>query len=211
MSSATLNSNAMIIGLTGGIGSGKSAATAIFESLGIEVVDADVISRIVVEPGTEALNKIQQHFGPEVIGNNGSLERGKLRELIFADVAEKQWLEALLHPLIRQETERRLSAATSPYVIFCSPLLFETTQASLAERVVLIDAPEGQQLARASLRDGVSPEAVSAIMRSQLSRKERLAKANDIIVNDRDLAHLERSIKKLHEEYIRLATTRDHQ
>jgi len=210
MTPTTYSIKPMIIGLTGGIGSGKSAATAIFESLGVEVVDADVLSRVVVEPGKPALLEIAQHFGPEIINQNETLNRSKLRELIFANADEKQWLETLLHPLIRQETERRLSAATSPYVILSSPLLLETDQAALAERVVLIDAPESVQLARTSVRDGVSPEAVSAIMRSQLSRIERIAKADDIIVNDQDLAHLERSINKLHEEYIRLATTRDH-
>lgn len=199
----------MVIGLTGGIGSGKSAATAVFERLGIVVVDADVLSRVVVEPGKPALEKIAEHFGATIIGEDGTLNRSKLRELVFTTPSEKQWLEALLHPLIRLETEQRLRAATSPYVILSSPLLFETDQSNLVERVVLIDAPESVQLSRTSRRDNISVDAVSAIIRSQLPRHEKLTRADDVIMNDKDLAHLERSVKQLHDNYCLLAKERD--
>lgn len=208
MSTHTQKSQPLVIGLTGGIGSGKSAATKVFEELGIEIVDADVLSRVVVEPGTDALAAIGEHFSRNVINSDGTLNRAALRELIFTDPTNKSWLENLLHPLIRNETERRLSQAESPYVILSSPLLFETNQAALSERVLLIDAPEITQLSRASARDGVSPESVSTIMRSQLSRAERLERADDIITNDKDLQHLEESVKSIHEEYLRLAKER---
>lgn len=202
------NTHPMVIGLTGGIGSGKSAATGIFEDLGIEVVDADVLSRVVVAPGTPALTAIGEHFGPEAINSDGTLNRGKLRERIFSDLTQKTWLEALLHPLIRSETQKRLAQAKSPYVILSSPLLLETNQAAMAQRILVIDAPESLQLSRTRVRDDVSAEEVNAIMRSQLSREERISKADDIIVNDQDLLQLENSVKELHEEYLRLARKR---
>ncbi|MDX1491243.1 MAG: dephospho-CoA kinase [Pseudohongiellaceae bacterium] len=210
MASETQHKPPLVIGLTGGIGSGKSAATAIFETLGIEVVDADILSRVVVEPGTVAIRRIQEHFGGLVINDDGSLNRGELRKLVFSNAEEKRWLESLLHPLIRQETEKRLLQAKSPYVILSSPLLLETDQAKMVNRIVLIDAPEELQLTRTSARDGVDEQSVEAIMRSQFSREQRRKQADDIIVNDKDLRHLECSVKELHQKYIDLAEKRSH-
>ena len=135
----------LIIGLTGGIGSGKSAASALFEGFGVHVVDADVVAREVVEPGMPALERITTHFGQNILEADGSLNRSRLREIIFADSEAKKWLEELLHPIIRNEIIKQLQQARSPYAILVSPLLFETDQHKLCTRSLLIDAPERLQ------------------------------------------------------------------
>ncbi len=191
----------MVVGLTGGIGSGKSAATHIFSSLGVDIVDSDVIARMVVEPGSPALQIIAKHFDPSILQDDGQLNRSALRHRIFSNAEEKAWLEKLLHPLIRQETELLLRSANSDYVILSSPLLLETGQDALTDRVLVIDSPEHQQIARTRLRDNTSTDAVEAIMATQWSRERRLRRADDVIVNDGDLANLESEIRKLHERY----------
>lgn len=195
----------MIVGLTGGIGSGKTAAANRFaDAHGIHVVDTDVKSRVVVEPGRPALARIAERFGDDVLLPDGSLDRPALRARVFADPAQRVWLEELLHPLIRQETERDLASATSPYVLLVSPLLIESGQHRMADRVVVVDVPEAIQLARTAARDSVPPEQVRAIMEAQSLREDRLHHADDIILNDGDLAHLYAQVDALHERYVAL-------
>lgn len=195
-----------IVGLTGGIGSGKSAAADRFRSLGITVVDADVCARVVVEPHKPALTAIAEHFGQDIIQTDGTLDRAALRQKIFANETERKWLEALLHPLIFEEIWAQLQSAQSPYAILESPLLVEAGQQVICQRTLVIDAPEAVQLARATARDGNSTEQIKAIMAAQASREQRLTKANDIITNDGDLAHLHAQVDALHQQYLILAT-----
>lgn len=194
-----------ILGLTGGIGSGKTAATDHFQRLGIAVVDADLASRVVVEPGQPALLAIAAHFGRHVIDAQGRLLRPVLRDIVFADPAQRKVLEAITHPAIRDELIRQLQAATSPYAILASPLLWESGQAELVARTLLIDVPESIQLERASARDGVSREQIAAIMKAQWSREQRLARADDVLVNDGPLAQLQAGVETLHARYLELA------
>jgi dephospho-CoA kinase len=195
-----------VVGLTGGIGSGKSAASARFAALGIVVVDADVCARTVVERGRPALQSITEHFGVDVLCADGTLNRAALRQKIFAYDAERKWLEALLHPLIFEEMWTQLQAAQSPYAILVSPLLVEAGQQSICQRTVVVDAPETVQLARTVARDNNSEEQVRAIMATQVSREQRLAKADDVIINDKDLSHLYAQIDALHQRYLQMAT-----
>lgn len=193
------------IGLTGGIGSGKSAASEHFQHLGITVVDADIVAREVVVPGSPALAQIVAHFGAQILDASGALDRAQLRQIIFAHPAEKSWLEALLHPLIRDEILRQLEQARSPYAILVSPLLFETGQHLLVDRKLLIDAPESLQIARACARDNNSEQSIRNIMASQMPRAQKLAMADDVICNDRDLASLQANVVTLHHTYLDLA------
>lgn len=195
----------MIVGLTGGVGSGKSAATRRFEAYGITVIDADVVSRQVVEPSSEALSTIAARFGDRVMGADGRLDRSALREIIFHDPEEKSWLEALLHPLIRERVRQQLQASRSCYTILASPLLLERGQDQLVDRVLVIDAPEELQRQRVMDRDGCSEETVQAIIDAQMSREQRLARASDIIVNDGSLAQLIEAVDQQHDHYRRLA------
>ena len=193
----------MIIGLTGGIGSGKTAAANYFSSAhGIHVVDADLKSRVVVEPGKPALQHIVDRFGAEILQQDGNLDRAALRQQVFSDADERIWLESLLHPLIREETLRDLNSATSPYVLLVSPLLIESGQHHLTSRVIVVDVPEALQLARTATRDQVSEDQVKAIMQVQSQREARLSQAHDIITNDRDLAHLHEQVNTLHQQYL---------
>lgn len=189
----------MIIGLTGGIGSGKSAAADRFAlAHGIHVVDTDVKARVVVEPGRPALAAIAERFGGEVLLPDGGLDRAALRQRVFQDADQRLWLEQLLHPLIREETERDLAAATSPYAILVSPLLIESGQYRMTDRVVVVDVPETTQLARTTTRDGVIEEQVRAIMQAQARRADRLAHADDVLDNDGSLQHLHDQVDALH-------------
>ena len=160
-----------IVGLTGGIGSGKTAVSDRFSELGIKVVDADVCARIVVEPGKPALRSIVEHFGNDVLNPDGSLDRAKLRQIVFADEPARKWLETQLHPLIFDEMWSQLQSAESPYAILVSPLLIEAGQTALCQRVLVVDVPEDIQLARATARDANSAEQIKAIMATQASRK----------------------------------------
>lgn len=194
----------LIIGVTGGIGSGKTAATDMFAALGITVVDADLMSRRVVEPGRPALTQIAAHFGPRILLPDGSLDRRALRQIIFQDTTAKTWLEQLLHPLIRAEIIKALQDSTSPYTILASPLLLETDQQQLCSRVLVIDAPESLQISRTVSRDNTSDDGVKAIMGTQLSRAARLARADDVIVNDKDLPALQTAVRVQHQHYMDL-------
>jgi len=193
-----------IIGLTGGIGSGKTTVSDLFSNLGIEVADADVAARQVVLPGSQALLSIQAHFGDQAIMADGSLNRQALRKQVFNNEDERKWLEALLHPLIRQQLQEQLKAAQSPYAILSSPLLLETDQYQLVDRILVIDIPEELQLERATKRDASKREQIKAIMAAQMSRKERCARADDIILNDTTPQALQASVLALHQQYLKL-------
>lgn len=200
----------LIIGLTGGIGSGKSEACRRFIARGITVVDADIVAREVVEPGKPALEKIHEHFGDEILlsekeHQQRTLNRSKLREIIFNNPIEKIWLEELLHPLANQQIRAQLENASGPYTILASPLLLETQQYRLVDRVLVVDASEPLQIERASQRDINNEAQIRAIMLTQLSRQERCAKANDIIQNHGSLTELDEQIENLHQLYLELS------
>ncbi|MBM7061508.1 dephospho-CoA kinase [Pseudomonas sp. UL073] len=193
-----------ILGLTGGIGSGKSAVAQCFIDLGVHAVDADHAARWVVEPGRPALTQIAEHFGDDVLLADGNLNRAELRKRIFQNESERRWLEALLHPLIGREISDNLARAESPYAILVSPLLVESGQHRLAQRILVVDAPEALQVQRTILRDSTSAEQVEAILKVQASREERLRHAHDILVNDRDLDWLHSEVSRLHRFYLTL-------
>jgi dephospho-CoA kinase len=193
-----------ILGLTGGIGSGKSAVAQQFIDLGIHAVDADHAARWVVEPGKPALTKIVEHFGEGILQANGQLDRPALRSKIFSDPGERRWLEALLHPLINQEIQQSLASAQSPYAILVSPLLVESGQRLMTQRLLVIDAPEALQIQRTMDRDQTSSEQVEAILKAQAKREERLRHAHDVLVNDRDLSWLQNEVQRLHTFYLSL-------
>ena len=195
----------LVIGLTGGIGSGKTLATDHFARLGITIVDADVASRIIVEPGRPALHEIAKRFGADVLHADGTLNRARLRAIVFADPAARKALEHITHPRIAEEIARQLAASTSPYTILVSPLLFESSQHRFAQRTVLIDAHEAQQRQRAAKRDGVSEVQIEAIMAVQMSRAERRQRADDVLLNDGNIEHLQAAVEALHKRYLALA------
>ncbi|MDF0729197.1 dephospho-CoA kinase [Pseudomonas entomophila] len=193
-----------ILGLTGGIGSGKSAAAERFVELGVHLVDADQAARWVVEPGRPALTSIVERFGAGVLLDDGQLDRAALRQLIFADPAQRRWLEELLHPLIGQEIFSYLAKAESPYAVYVSPLLIESGQYRKTQRILVIDVPQEVQVQRTLLRDNTSEAQVQAILKAQLAREERLRHADDVVVNDRDLAWLHEQVDRLHHFYLTL-------
>lgn len=193
-----------VLGLTGGIGSGKSAAAARFAELGMHTVDADQAARWVVEPGRPALAEIVERYGPSILQADGSLDRAALRKVIFADPQQRQWVEALLHPLIAREIADSLASATSPYAVFVSPLMVESGQYRLAQRLLVIDVPEPLQIERTLARDGTSLAQVQAILKAQATREKRLSLADDVLLNDRDLAWLRSEIDRLHHFYLTL-------
>ncbi|WP_229702170.1 dephospho-CoA kinase [Bowmanella pacifica] len=195
----------LIIGLTGGIGSGKTKVSDLFAGLGIDIIDADVLAREVVEPGAPALKQIADHFGKQILRADGQLNRGALRERIFSAPDEKAWLNALLHPLIRQLMQERTHAATSPYCILAIPLLVENQLHTLVDRILVVDVQEGIQRERVTTRDKVSAQQVDAILASQASRAQRLAVADDVIDNSGSLEVLSRQVEKLHQQYLLLA------
>jgi len=193
-----------ILGLTGGIGSGKSAAAERFAELGVHVVDADQVAQSVVEPGSAALAQIVDRFGVPILASSGELNRAALRERIFTSVEDRHWLERLLHPLIRQKIWASLSRAESPYAVLVSPLLVESRQHEQVDRVLVIDVPEDLQLQRVLARDQVSEDQVRAILAAQARREDRLRHANDVLVNDRDLSWLRQEVDRLHDRYLQL-------
>ena len=196
-----------VVAITGGIGSGKTTIANQFAALGIEVVDADLIAREVVAPGTPALAAIVNHFGPEILTEQGLLDRRVLRERIFSDQAAKSWLNALLHPIIRSEMLRQCAAVSSPYCLLVVPLLVENRLTELADRVLVIDVDEATQIERTCRRDGVSREQAQAILASQASRSERLAMADDVLDNQSGTTETIRErILALHETYLAFAS-----
>ncbi|MFC6339275.1 dephospho-CoA kinase [Pseudomonas sp. CCM 7891] len=193
-----------ILGLTGGIGSGKSAAAEHFIDLGVDLVDADHAARWVVEPGRPALTSIAEHFGASVLLPDGRLDRAALRQLIFEVPEERLWLEALLHPLIAEEIRSHLARARSPYAILVSPLLIESGQYATTQRILVIDVPQSLQIERTLQRDGISAEQVQAILKAQASREDRLRQADDVLVNDQNLTRLHAEVERLHHFYLTL-------
>ena len=191
-----------VVGITGGIGSGKSAVTDHLETLGITVVDADKVARVVVEPGTPGLAAIAEHFGEDILLADGRLDRAALRKIVFDNPDERKVLEGITHPRIRDEISRQLSEANSPYVVLSSPLLLESDQNTFANYVVVVDVPEEVQLTRTMARDSNSEALVKQIMAAQLDRKTRLSRADTSIMNDGSLDALYERVKKLHEDLL---------
>jgi dephospho-CoA kinase len=192
----------LVVGLTGGIGSGKSAAAAEFERLGATVVDTDAISHALTGLNGAALPEIERIFGRQFISANGELDRKKMRELVFSDARARRSLEGLLHPMIREESKRRIAAATGPYVVHVVPLLVESGEyGRRVNRVLVVDSPEETQLARVRER-GLTEDAVRSIMKSQVSRAERLAAADDVIDNEGTLEALRKQVGALHQKYL---------
>ena len=190
-----------IVGVTGGIGSGKTTVTRLFEQLGVVVVDADVIARHTLERGSEALQAVRQRYGEVALQADGSLNRAWLRAHIFANPTEKQWLNQLTHPLIRAEIIKQLHAATSAYVMLSAPLLIENGLQQLCQRVLVVDVDEATQLQRTAERDQVNAQQVQAIMQAQASRQQRLAHATEVLDNSGSSADLAPQVEKLHQLY----------
>jgi dephospho-CoA kinase len=195
----------LTIALTGGIGSGKSTVAACFAQLNVPVIDADQLAREQVAPGSPALTEIALAFGPEMILEDGSLDRARLRREIFAEPQQRRRLEAILHPRIYAEMRRRIQTLQAPYCVLVIPLILETGETAIADRILVVDAPESLQRKRTQIRDGLADAEVDAILRAQISRAERLRAADDIIVNDGDLAHLKEQVVVLHSRYLDLA------
>jgi len=198
----------LCIGLTGGIGSGKTSAADIFSGFGVPVIDADVIAHEVVQSGQPALQSIANAFGIEVIGEDGQLRRTYLRKLIFANLSARRKLEAIIHPLVYDEITRRTGLVEYPYCIISSPLLLESLSLHDIDRVLVIDLPESLQIERASKRDGLQAIDIKKIVDSQIGRQERLDAADDIIINDRDMSFLRTQIETLHKKYLETAAER---
>jgi dephospho-CoA kinase len=195
-----------IVGLTGGIGSGKSAAAQVFGELGATVIDTDTIAHALTAPGGAAIAPIQAAFGAGYITPEGALARARMRELVFADAEKKRLLEAILHPLIRARSNELVRAARSAYVILMVPLLVESGDyRGRYQRILVVDCPEELQLERVMARSGIAPAQVRAIMATQVTRAARLAAADDVIDNSQDLAQLRRQIEVLHARYLQFA------
>ncbi|MCX8663050.1 dephospho-CoA kinase [Gilliamella sp. B2911] len=191
-----------IVALSGGIASGKSTIAHLFAQLGVPIIDADIIARQVVEVGTPALEQITKHFSQEILLENGELDRGQLREIIFNNDHERLWLNNLLHPIIAQETQKQFAQQTNPYVIWVVPLLIENNLHQLADRVLMIDIPEALQLERLINRDRISESLAKKMIATQVCLTDRLAFADDIIVNDGDLESLKIQVDNLHKQYL---------
>lgn len=196
---------AYTVALTGGIGSGKTTVANAFASLGVPLVDADIIARLVVEPYSLGLNALHQHFGDCILLPNGSLNRVKLRQIIFENNEEKTWVNNLLHPLIQQETQKQIQQIKAPYFIWVVPLLIENKLTHLASRVLVVDVTQEEQIERTMKRDGVSREQVLNILKAQAQRQERLAVADDIIENHDNSQNMIEKVKQLHQHYLELA------
>jgi len=194
------------IGLTGGVGSGKTSAARIFQELGAAVVDTDEIAHDLTRPGGAAVAAIRSEFGADFVAADGGLDRAKMRRLVFTDPAARKKLETILHPLIRNDSQARIAAAQQPYVLVVVPLLLETgAYRELIGRVLVVDCDEERQIARAMKRSALSSDEVRAIMAAQLPRAKRLAAADDVLHNDADLDALRRQAEALHEKYVTLA------
>lgn len=194
----------LVIGLTGGIGSGKSTAADSFRQLGVNVIDADQVARQVVEPGQAVLSDIKAHFGAAVFSGE-QLNRSALRDIVFNDPEKRQLLEQLLHPLIREKIAKQIAALNDTYCIIEIPLLFESAPNPLVQRILVVDCEEDLQIDRASQRSNLSREQIETIMAAQASREYRLQAANEIIDNNKDLKHLREQVSQLHKHYRQLA------
>ena len=195
----------LIIGLTGGIGSGKSAVSKLFSELGVPVIDTDIISRQVVEPSQPALQQICQAFGDEILTTYGELDRAKLKSMVFAEPDKRKQLEAILHPIIKNEMLRQASLLDTAYCIFAIPLLIEANQTDLIDRILVIDAPDELRRQRIKQRDHMQDQQINEIFAAQLSRQTRLDHADDIIHNDSDLERLRTQVIDLNRRYTEIA------
>ena len=199
---------ALVVALTGGIGSGKSAAAEEFARLGATVVDTDAIAHELTAPGGAALAELKRQFGGAFIDASGAMDRKKMRELVFSDAAQKQRLEALLHPMIRSESALRIAASAGPYALLVVPLLIESAgYRERVGRVLVVDCPEAIQITRVRQRSGLPDDDIRRIMASQVQREKRLAAADDIIDNSGPISALQQQVRKLHETYLKLAAT----
>lgn len=197
----------LVIGLTGGIGSGKSTVADMFAQHGVPIIDADVIAREVIEPDQPALLDIIDHFDTPLLQEDGSINRSKLREIIFTHPEERVWLENLLHPLIRAKIREQIAALNHPYCLVVIPLLLESKDPySFIDRILIVDTTEVLQLERASKRDNKNIESIQAILNSQMKRADRLARAHDVILNDGGLMDLEQKVDDLHKKYLEMST-----
>jgi dephospho-CoA kinase len=195
-----------VVGLTGGIGSGKSAAADAFQKLGASIVDTDAIAHELTGPGGAAVAEIARQFGKAFVDPSGAMDRKRMRDLVFSDAEEKQRLESILHPMIRAESERRVAAATGPYVIYVVPLLVESAgHRGRVARVLVVDCPEALQIARVRQRSMLPEAQVKRIIDSQIKRERRLAAADDVIDNSGDIAALHKQVGALHAKYLALA------
>lgn len=194
----------MLIGLTGGIGSGKTAAANHFGFLGIDIVDADLASRAVVEPGQPALEAIAEHFGAAIIGADGGLDRAKLRKLVFAEESERKWLQRLLHPLISDYLAVQISGSNSTYCLLVNPLLLESSQSQWCRKIIVVDAAIETQIQRTMSRDDNNREQVQSIVNAQMSRDDRLSAADFILLNDQGMDDLKKNVEKIHRELVNL-------
>ena len=201
-------SRPLCVGLTGGIGSGKTTTTDIFAELGVPVIDADTISHEVVEAGRPALKDIVKTFGPDLVDDNGNLRRAHLRTLVFNDQSARRKLESIIHPEVRREITRRIDAVTFPYCIISIPLLIESSSRQDIDRILVVDVPESLQIQRASQRDESDANEIAKIVQSQIGRQDRLDAADDIIENDGDLEYLRSQVETIHKKYLELATKR---
>ncbi len=201
-------SDTPIVGLTGGIGSGKSTVAEAFRQLGIDTVDADFASRAVVERGMPALESIREHFGADILQGDGSLDRAALRSIVFSDPQQKGWLESLLHPLIRDWIIQQLQESSGPYVILESPLLFETDQYQLADIILLVDLPEELQIERACARDNNLADQIKRIIDTQMPRQEKLSRADLVFDNSQSLETVASRVADLHHQFLSLAESK---
>ena len=192
----------MVIGLTGGVASGKSTVAHLFQNLGAEIIDADQVAREVVAPGSEAYQKIVAHFGEWLVDQDRSLKRRALREVVFDDPKQRLWLEQLLHPLIREQLNLRAEQSPAPYCILVIPLLTDRSHYPKMARILVVDTPEHVQLQRVQARDQITKQEAQAILNAQTTRETRLEMADDVIVNDGDINHLLQQVKALHQVYL---------
>ena len=203
------NNMTYIVGLTGGIGSGKTTIANLFADLGVPLVDADVVAREVVTKGSPLLSKIVEYFGAQVLTEQGELNRSALRERVFSHDEDKLWLNNLLHPSIRERMKQQLAEQTAPYILFVVPLLIENKLTALCDRILVVDVSPQTQLARSAQRDNNNFEQIQRIMNSQVSQQERLKWADDVINNDAELAqnlpHLQQKVLELHQFYLQQA------
>lgn len=195
------------VGLTGGIGSGKTTVAGIFARHGVPVIDADEIARALVTPGTPGHRAVVDAFGKEILDANNEIDRGRLREQVFQDRAARKRLEAILHPRVHEEIQKQAAGLDAPYCLIVIPLLIEAGQQDLVDRILVIDADDEVRIRRVARRDGLPPDEIERIMKAQLSRQERLRHADDIIRNNRDLDDLERQVERLHARYLELGGT----
>ncbi|MBA1444124.1 MAG: dephospho-CoA kinase [Chromatiales bacterium] len=199
---------ALVVVLTGGIGSGKSTVSRHFEKLGVPVIDADLIAREQVAPGAPALDEIRERFGAAVITPMGGLDRDRMRGIVFEDSTKRLQLQQILHPRIRSEMQLRLEQLDTPYAVLVIPLLLESGQNSLADRILVVDTSEVHQRERVQQRDGLNKTQIEQIIAAQVDRQSRLAAADDVISNDGDLRALEKAVEQLHRRYLGMAERR---